>query len=155
MICAIHFLASRSVRSKFLCYKCTMVGRTLEFIRNHPLARGVLTYSILWPTANLIHQSRTSKEKFNYRAAIRYGLVGVTFVLPVYFTWLKVINRVMPGSDWKACVKKVIYRSSKNVFFKGLQQIISITKTNGLGHLRANNVLADRNSCFLWRHEFL
>jgi len=103
------------------------MGKINNFFIRHPFLRGMVSYTIMWPAANLMHQTRDkSRTNYDLWEAARYGAVGVTFVLPVYYTWLKNINRLIPATDWKTCIKKVILEQTFywpvaiTVFFAGM-----------------------------------
>jgi len=103
------------------------MGKINDFFIRNPFLKGIVSYTITWPAANIVHQKRDPNySKMDYWQAARYGAVGVTFVLPVYYVWLKSINKLIPATDWKTCIKKVILEQTIywppaiSVFFAGM-----------------------------------
>ncbi|CAL8073100.1 unnamed protein product [Orchesella dallaii] len=84
------------------------MGRISSFFARHPFLKASTAYAILWPTANIVHQIRSGKEKIDTQAVLRYGAAGVTWVCPVFYCWVRGINYLIPGTNLMTCYKKVI-----------------------------------------------
>lgn len=66
------------------------------------------SYSIIWPTANLLQQKIRGKEELNYAEAARFGLFGSLYVAPTLFCWLKCASYFWPRMDLKSAITKAL-----------------------------------------------
>ncbi|EDS38211.1 conserved hypothetical protein [Culex quinquefasciatus] len=57
--------------------------------RNHPIVKGMVTYSILWPTGSIIQQTMDGKNwrTYNYRQSLNFAIFGTFFVAPSLYGW--------------------------------------------------------------------
>ncbi|CAL4184394.1 unnamed protein product [Meganyctiphanes norvegica] len=76
-------------------------------LEKHPLVRGMITYSVVWPTSNLVQQSfDKTRKKYDYMEATRYAIVGTFGMAPMVFTWLKAAVWLVPGTTIKHAIFK-------------------------------------------------
>ena len=75
--------------------------------RRYPLTRGVMTYTITWPIANLCQQAIAGKEKFDFAEAFRYSVFGALYVAPTLHGWIKLTGVLWPQMNLKVAVTKV------------------------------------------------
>lgn len=78
-----------------------------EISQKYPIVRGMASYSIIWPAANLMQQKIMGKEEFNYAEALRFTLYGSLYVAPTLFCWLKCASFFWPKADLKSAITKV------------------------------------------------
>jgi len=76
-------------------------------LTKHPLVRGMISYSVIWPCSNLVQQT-LDKEKtsIDIKEVIRYGVLGTLGTGPLVFVWMKTINRLIAGTTIKHAVLK-------------------------------------------------
>ncbi|XP_011688171.1 PREDICTED: mpv17-like protein isoform X2 [Wasmannia auropunctata] len=79
-----------------------------EISQKYPIVRGMASYSIIWPTANLLQQKIRGKEELNYAEAARFGLFGSLYVAPTLFCWLKCASYFWPRMDLKSAITKAL-----------------------------------------------
>jgi len=79
-----------------------------EISQKYPIVRGMASYSIIWPAANLMQQKIMGKEEFNYVEALRFSLYGSLYVAPTLFCWLKSASFFWPKADLKSAITKAL-----------------------------------------------
>lgn len=93
------------------------LGRIQAFFRKYPLGRGMLTYSLLWPTSNLCQQAIQGREEFDFAQAARFSIFGTFVIAPSLYGWVKVAGFVLPGSTLKMAVTKVPLKFHLEIIF--------------------------------------
>ncbi len=83
------------------------LGRIQAFFRKYPLGRGMITYSLLWPTSNLCQQAIQGREEFDFAQAARFSIFGTFVIAPSVYGWVKVAGFLLPGSTLKMAITKV------------------------------------------------
>lgn len=78
-----------------------------EISHKYPIVRGMVSYSIIWPTACLLQQKIIGKEEFNYAEAARFSLYGGLYVAPTLYCWLKCASYLWPKANLKSAITKV------------------------------------------------
>uniref|UniRef100_A0A182N8D7 Uncharacterized protein n=1 Tax=Anopheles dirus TaxID=7168 RepID=A0A182N8D7_9DIPT len=75
----------------------------------HPLTRGMITYSIFWPTANLVQQSLEGKrfDSYDFAQCARYGLYGALYVAPTIYGWVRISTIMWPKMNLRTALSKV------------------------------------------------
>ncbi|KYQ58341.1 Mpv17-like protein [Trachymyrmex zeteki] len=79
-----------------------------EISQKYPIVRGMASYLIIWPTANLLQQKIMGKEEFNYMEAMRFGLYGGLYVAPTLYCWLKYASHFWPKANLKSAITKAL-----------------------------------------------
>lgn len=79
-----------------------------EISQKYPIIRGMASYSVIWPTANLLQQKIIGKEEFNYAEAGRFSLYGSLYVAPTLYCWLKCASYLWPKGDLKSAIIKAL-----------------------------------------------
>lgn len=79
-----------------------------EISHKYPIIRGMASYSIIWPTANLIQQRIMGKEEFDYMEAARFSLYGSFYVAPTLYCWLRSASYFWPKPDLKSAITKAL-----------------------------------------------
>lgn len=84
-------------------------SRFVNFSRKHPIVRGMVAYSLLWPGSNLCQQTFTGKrwDNYDWRAVARFGLYGCFFVAPTFYGWIRLSSIIWPQSTLKSAITKV------------------------------------------------
>lgn len=78
-----------------------------EISQKYPIVRGMASYSVIWPTANLLQQKIMGKEEFDYAEAMRFSLYGSLYVAPTLYCWLKCASYLWPKANLKSAITKV------------------------------------------------
>ncbi|KAK8391009.1 hypothetical protein O3P69_016986 [Scylla paramamosain] len=79
----------------------SLVKSFRQVVDRYPVTRGMVTYSILWPSGNLLQQGLDgSREVWDFREAARYGLYGSLVTAPLIHYWLQLLNRFLPGASF-------------------------------------------------------
>lgn len=71
----------------------------------HPLIKGMVIYSAVWPSSNICQQAIQGREKYNFAEVARFGVFGTFIVAPSLYAWVKLIGRLVPGNTLKIAVK--------------------------------------------------
>ncbi|CAL4166807.1 unnamed protein product, partial [Meganyctiphanes norvegica] len=87
--------------------------RTL--VTKYPLAKGMLTYSVLWPASNVTQQCLDpTRKKINHWETVRFAIFGPLVIAPSMYTWIKVASIMVKGNALrhailKACLEQIFY----------------------------------------------
>uniref|UniRef100_A0A182W7Z3 Mpv17-like protein n=1 Tax=Anopheles minimus TaxID=112268 RepID=A0A182W7Z3_9DIPT len=100
---------------------------------SHPLARGIATYSVLWPTANLVQQSLEGRRygSFDYGQCVRYGMYGALYVAPTIYGWVKISTIMWPNMNLKTAVFKAIVEQATYGPFAGVSFLYIMSLAEG------------------------
>ncbi|CAL1676740.1 unnamed protein product [Lasius platythorax] len=79
-----------------------------EISQKYPIVRGMASYSVIWPTANLLQQKIMGKEEFDYTEAVRFSLYGSLYVAPTLYCWLKCASYLWPKANLKSAITKAL-----------------------------------------------
>lgn len=85
----------------------------------YPILRGMATYSLLWPTSNLVQQSMDkTRDKYDPMESLRYLVLGTFATAPTVYVWVKLASKIVKGNTLKHAVLKVSYMTYKVVIHK-------------------------------------
>lgn len=90
-----------------------------SIFRNHPIVKGMATYSIIWPAGSLIQQTIDGKDwrTYNYRHCLNFALFGTFFVAPTLYGWVKISSQMWPTTNLKTgLIKAVVEQFSYGPF---------------------------------------
>lgn len=90
-----------------------------------PLLRGMLSYSIIWPTCSVVQEyieHGTTIENCDWVRAARYSIFGTFFMAPVFYGWMKYISPFFKGKSLKialtrALIEQVSYSPCAMAYF--------------------------------------
>uniref|UniRef100_A0A0P4WAE6 Mpv17-like protein n=1 Tax=Scylla olivacea TaxID=85551 RepID=A0A0P4WAE6_SCYOL len=75
--------------------------------QQYPIVRGMATYSVLWPTSNLVQQSMDkTRDKYDIMETLRYLVLGTFVTAPTVHVWVKLASKIIKGSTLKHAVLK-------------------------------------------------
>ncbi|KAG4078072.1 hypothetical protein HA402_002123 [Bradysia odoriphaga] len=82
--------------------------RGISHVLNHPLGRGMISYSITWPTAAFIQDfmDKRNIDEINWKKCIRYSLYGSLFIAPTLYCWVRIAHRIFPRVTLASAIKK-------------------------------------------------
>lgn len=93
-------------------FKMAVLSRFRAFLRMYPVTRGMITYSMIWPTSCLIQQTvieGKNYKNYNYWAAARFSIYGGLFVAPTLYCWIRLSTFIWPKTSLRTAVAKVRY----------------------------------------------
>ncbi|XP_036320218.1 PXMP2/4 family protein 4-like [Rhagoletis pomonella] len=101
-----------------------VVPLTLNFLKSqwrlfanaHPLARGCISYAVIWPTSSLIQQTIEGRnlKTYDWIRCLRYSLFGALYVAPTLYGWVRLSSVMWPQMNLrvgivKAAVEQISY----------------------------------------------
>ncbi|XP_017872024.1 PREDICTED: mpv17-like protein isoform X1 [Drosophila arizonae] len=114
----------------------------------HPMAKGMMTYALLWPTGSLIQQTIEGRnfKTYDWARALRFSLFGSLYVAPTLYGWVRLTSAMWPQTNLrigllKAATEQLSYGPFACVsFFMGMsllelktfQQAVAETKEKAL-----------------------
>ncbi|XP_042206321.1 PXMP2/4 family protein 4-like [Homarus americanus] len=94
------------------------MAKLLKVIRKvgeqYPVLRGMVTYSVLWPTSNVVQQSLDkTRDRYDPIESLRYLIFGTFGTAPTVYVWVKLASKIIRGNTLRHAVMKA-----------GLEQIL-------------------------------
>jgi len=81
--------------------------RLIDFTKEYPLTRGMITYSFTWTISNLCQQSIRGNKEWDFAEALRFCLYGGCFVAPTLHGWLRLAVIMWPQQNFRSTLAKV------------------------------------------------
>lgn len=86
-----------------------------KVVHQYPIVRGMTTYSVLWPTSNLVQQSMDkTRDEYDIMETLRYLVLGTFVTAPTVHVWVKLASKIIKGNTLKHAVLKVSYLTNKS-----------------------------------------
>lgn len=92
----------------------TTVSRLVRSLRESKLVPNMLTFGVLFPSANVMQQvyfrhggKLDGIKRVDWKEVSRFTLYGGLFHAPLVFNWLKLANRLFPANTIKSLIAKV------------------------------------------------
>lgn len=77
-----------------------------QVFRKHPITRGMASYLVIWPFGNVIQQTLSDQDKYDWWKVIRFGLYGCLITAPSLYAWVKLSTAMWPNTTFRiACAK--------------------------------------------------
>lgn len=88
-----------------------MMSRIREIFTRYPLLRGMVSYSLLWPTSAFIQQKIAGKSwsEIDWAKCARFSFYGGIYVAPTLYTWIRVSTKLFPQANLRSAICKVRY----------------------------------------------
>ena len=88
-------------------------SKLVFFLKEHPIVPTMVSFGILFPTANTIQQllcakSENQSTRVNLNEVVRYSVYGSFVHGPLIYNWVNFISRRIPGSTLTQVMAKVI-----------------------------------------------
>jgi len=87
------------------------VSKLAVYARRFPIVPSMITYSVLYPTANLLQQycfrKSTAETGIDWREVSRFCIYGGLFHAPLVFNWLRLAARLFPKDTPSHLLAKV------------------------------------------------
>lgn len=77
-------------------------------LSKHPVFRGVLAYSIIWPTGSIIQQTIAGDPHYDWKRALRFCIFGSCVVAPSLYGWVRLTSAMWPQTNLKSGLTKAI-----------------------------------------------
>lgn len=74
------------------------------------MVRGMLSYSVIWPTSVLIQQTVISGRRFDeidWAKCARFSVYGAFYVAPTLYSWVRISSQLWPRTALKTGIIKV------------------------------------------------
>jgi len=87
------------------------VSKLYVYARKYPLVPSMITYSILYPSANIVQQycfrKSTKETGIDWKEVTRFMVYGGCFHAPLVFNWLRLAARLFPKDTTSHLLAKV------------------------------------------------
>lgn len=85
------------------------MSRIREIFTRYPLLRGMVSYSILWPTSAFIQQKIAGKSwsEIDWAKCARFSFYGGLYTAPTLYTWIRVSSKLFPQANLRTAIIKV------------------------------------------------
>lgn len=116
------------------------------FVSAHPLAKGVIAYSIVWPTSSIMQQTLEGKKlkDYDWMRVLRFGLFGGCFVAPTLYGWLRVASTMWPQTNLRIGALKAIVEQASYAPFASTSFYFGMTVLEGKGYEAAKAEVKDK-----------
>lgn len=81
-----------------------------QFLNKHPIFKGMLAYSITWPTGNIIQQTIAGKrwDTYDWQKCLQFSLYGSLYVAPSLYGWVKLTSHIWPVTNLRTALTKTL-----------------------------------------------
>ncbi|XP_039961987.1 uncharacterized protein LOC126758725 [Bactrocera neohumeralis] len=131
-----------------------VVPMTVNFLKSkwrlfasaHPLAKGVIAYSIVWPTSSFMQQTLEGKQlkDYDWMRILRFGLFGGCYVAPTLYGWLRVASAMWPQTNLRIGALKAIVEQASYAPFASTSFYFGMTMLEGKGIEAAKAEVKDK-----------
>ncbi|XP_050078611.1 mpv17-like protein [Anopheles maculipalpis] len=82
----------------------------VQWIKRYPVVRGMITYSLLWPTGCFIQQKLSGKKinEIDWKKCWRFFFYGGFIVAPSLYCWIRVASIMWPQQNLKSAIAKAL-----------------------------------------------
>ncbi|XP_058442677.1 mpv17-like protein [Malaya genurostris] len=80
------------------------------FFNRYPVARGMLTYSLMWPTGCLVQQTiaGTDWRNYDWNKCFRFFIYGGFIVAPSLYCWIRLASLMWPAQSLRSAIAKAL-----------------------------------------------
>ncbi|XP_016971998.1 uncharacterized protein LOC108039482 isoform X1 [Drosophila rhopaloa] len=77
-------------------------------VTRYPIMRGMISYSLIWPTGSLIQQTVEGRRwgTYDWWRVLRFSMYGGLFVAPTLYGWVKISSAMWPQTSLRTGVIK-------------------------------------------------
>lgn len=87
----------------------SLISKARTILTKYPITRGMLSYSIIWPSGCLLQQLWFNDEDhINWNKCFRFLIYGGFFVAPTLYTWVRLSSAMFPNPGIKSALAKVV-----------------------------------------------
>ncbi|KAL3269203.1 hypothetical protein HHI36_008285 [Cryptolaemus montrouzieri] len=86
------------------------LSKVVQFSKKYPISRGILAYTLVFPTSCLIQQTLAGNkwETLDWKRVFQFWLYGTFFLAPVGYGYVRVMSKWFPHSDIKTTIKRIL-----------------------------------------------
>ncbi|XP_044753343.1 mpv17-like protein isoform X7 [Coccinella septempunctata] len=86
------------------------LSKVVRVFDTYPFSRGLLSYTIIFPSSCLIQQTLAGNtwETYDWKRVFRFWIYGTFFLAPVGYGYVKIMSKWLPNSDLRSNIKRVI-----------------------------------------------
>ncbi|XP_063706801.1 mpv17-like protein [Culicoides brevitarsis] len=84
-----------------------MLSKVGFMLKKHPILKGMISYSIIWPTGSLIQQT-IAGENYDFKKALRFCIFGSCIVAPSLYGWIRLTSEMFPLMNLKTGLTKAV-----------------------------------------------
>lgn len=89
--------------------KSLIIKKINDLLSKHPVTRGILSYSIIWPAGCFLQQVLFNEdEKISWTKCLRFMIYGGFFVAPTLYAWIRLSSMMFPQSGIKPAISKAL-----------------------------------------------
>lgn len=87
-----------------------LFSRLKHVIATKPIVRGMISYSILWPTGSILQQTMENKKfgDYDWKRVLRYSLYGSLYVAPTLYYFMRLNHHMWPVISLKTGIYKAV-----------------------------------------------
>ncbi|CAD7090084.1 unnamed protein product [Hermetia illucens] len=80
------------------------------FLSKRPLVKGMVAYTVLWPTSSLVQQTIEGKtwNTYDWKRCFRFAVFGGLFVAPTLYGWVRFTSVMWPRTNLKTAISKAL-----------------------------------------------
>ncbi|KAL5276318.1 hypothetical protein ACFFRR_001889 [Megaselia abdita] len=88
----------------------TLFSRLRHIIATKPMVRGMISYSILWPTGSLLQQTMENKKfgDYDWKRVLRYSMYGSLYVAPTLHYFMRLTSHMWPVISLRTGIYKAV-----------------------------------------------
>ncbi|EAT47267.1 AAEL001625-PA [Aedes aegypti] len=122
-----------------------LLNRARLFLNQYPVARGMVTYSLLWPTGCLIQQSVTGTHwrDLDWMKCFRFFVYGGFIVAPSLYCWIRLASMMWPAQTLRSAIAKALTEQvsytplAMTCFYFGMSLLESKTVDESIAEVKA------------------
>ncbi|XP_055912507.1 mpv17-like protein [Eupeodes corollae] len=111
----------------------TLLSKFKVLITKYPMARGMVSYSLIWPTSSIIQQYIEGKTlgTIDWWRCLRFSLYGGFFVAPTLYGWIRLSTAMWPETSLrtgivKAAVEQISYTPAAMTCFFFIMSLLEM-----------------------------
>lgn len=122
----------------------SLLSKIKVLATKYPMIRGMVSYSLIWPTSSIIQQSIEGKTwgSYDWWRCLRFSLYGGLFVAPTLYGWVKISSAMWPVTSFrtaviKAAVEQISYTPAAMTCFFFIMSLLEMkTAREALAEVR-------------------
>lgn len=85
------------------------MSKALAILTKYPVTRGMLSYSIIWPSGCFLQQLWfNDDDHVSLKRCLRFLIYGGFFVAPTLYAWVRLSSVMFPDPGIKSALAKVV-----------------------------------------------
>ncbi|XP_045473143.1 mpv17-like protein isoform X2 [Harmonia axyridis] len=114
------------------------LSKVVKVFNTYPFSRGLLSYTIIFPSSCLIQQTLAGNtwETYDWKRVFRFWIYGTFFLAPVGYGYVRIMSKWLPHTDLRSNFKRVLidqttYSPLMTVAFFGGMSLLEGKDLNG------------------------